>query len=322
MKTKLYFVALLAAASLTVGTTEAGFVVKRGKLYDVKLVASLPVEEHFELGMRAYEASNWPEASRQFRIVIGNFPRSQYAQDAYFFLGVSEYQLEEYDFANSAFSGYLNTQNNPKHFQEAIEYKFNIAEKFSSGAKRRVLGTRRLPKWSTGRTLALQIYDEVIASLSSHDLAAQALYAKGNLHWQMGMYRPAIDDFQLLIRRFPKHELVPEAYVTISHIYVDLSLEEFQNPDVLTFSEINLRKFSQAFPREERINEVNQDLEEIKEVYADGMYERGRFYERTGHPQAAIIYYQNTVDQFPDTDYAEAAQQRILKLSPESQCAR
>ncbi len=173
-----------------------------------------------------------------------------------------------------------------------------------------------MPKWASGRTLALKIYDEVIASLASHDLAAQAIYAKGKLHWQLQLYRPAIEDYQLLIKRFPKHELVPDAYVAISNIYLELSEFELQNPDILTFSEMNLKKFKHAFPREERIAEVEQDLESIQEIYANGLYETGRFYERTSNPEAAVIYYQNAIKQFPETHIAECAKQRIKKLNP------
>jgi outer membrane protein assembly factor BamD (BamD/ComL family) len=295
---------------------KGGFIVKNGKFLDANLSASLSVQEHFELGQQALEASDWREASKQFRIVTCNFPKSTYAQEAFFYLGVAEFELEEYDFSNEAFSNYIQSKNNPKHFQEAIEYKFNIAQNLANGCKRRFLGTRRLPKWASGRTLALKIYDEVIASLSSHDLAAQALYAKGELHWQLQLYRPAIEDYQLLIKRFPKHELVPDAYVAISNIYLELSAYELQNPDILTFAEMNLKKFRHAFPREERIADVEQDLESIQEIYAKGLYETGRFYERTCHPEAALIYYQNAINQFPETNIAECAKQRIQRLNP------
>lgn len=317
-KKTLYLLAMLMPVVVNFEQVEAGFVVKKGKFYDANLVATLPVQEHFELGTKALEKSDWKEASKQFRIVTGNFPRSNYAQDAFFYLGVAEFNLEEYDFANEAFSDYINAKNNPKHFQEAIEYKFKIAQNLATGSRRRLLGTRRLPKWASGRTLALKIYDEVIASLSSHELAAQAIFAKGYLHWELQHYRPAIEDFQLLIKRFPKNELVPDAYVNISHIYLEMSSTELQNPDILNFAEMNLRKFRNAFPRDERIAAAEQDLEDIKETYAFGLYETGKFYERTSKPGASVIYYKNTLKQFPDTEVAKSAQQRIQKLSPES----
>lgn len=167
-----------------------------------------------------------------------------------------------------------------------------------------------------GRTLALKIYDEVIAALPSNDLAARALYAKGCLHWQIKEYRRAIEDFQLVIRRFPKHELAPESYVAISSIFVDQSQTEFQNPDILSFAEINLRRFKQEFPREQRIVDVEQDLASIKEFYAQGLYDTGRFYERIHKPCASIIYYKNAIKQFPDTNVAKCARERLNILMP------
>ncbi len=318
-KKSIYLLACLLPLMANFETAEAAFVLKKGKFYDANLVATLPVQEHFELGLKAIDQSDWKEASKQFRIVTGNFPKSTYAQDAFFYLGVAEFNLEEYDFSNEAFSSYIESKNNPKHFQEAIEYKFKIAQNLASGSKRRLLGTRRLPKWASGRTLALKIYDEVIASLSSHEIAAQALFAKGNLHWELEMYRPAIEDFQLIIKRFPKNELAPDAYVNISHIYLEMSSQELQNPDILNFAEMNLKKFRTAFPREERIAEVEQDLDDIKETYAMGLFETGKFYERTSKPTASLIYYNNTVKHFPDTDVAKTAKDKVQKLTPDSE---
>ena len=162
------------------------------------------------------------------------------------------------------------------HFQDAIQYKFAIAEKLANGSKTRLLGTKHMPKWGSGRTLSVKVYDEVVAALPSNDLAARALFSKACILWDHKEYRPAIENFQLVIKRFPKHELVPESYVSISKIFVEQSFNEFQNPDILTFTEINLRRFKLDFPREERIAEVEKDIATIKEYYAQGLYDRAR----------------------------------------------
>lgn len=295
-------------------TVHAAFTLKNGKLVDANTVATKSAIEHYNAGVEAYQANNWKEAALQFRIVAENFPNSSYSQDALFYLGVSEYHQNEMDFANEAFNSYIKSKNNPKYFQLAIEYKFAIADKLGGGAKKRILGTRKLPKWSCGKALALQIYDEVIAALPCHDLAAKALFAKGNLQWDMSNYRGSVDAFQMLIKRFPKHELAPESYVAISQVYLEQSAIEFQNPDILAFAQINLKRFKQDFPREDRISQVESDVLSIKEIYAQGLYETGQFYERTGKPRAAVIYYQNAIKQFPETQVAVKSQTRLDSL--------
>jgi len=292
----------------------AAYTIKNGRLVDVCEVATRPVQEHFAMGAIAYDDGKWKEATHQFRIVTSNFPGTVYGQEAYFYLGVSEFYLAEYDLSNAALSEYLRCQNNPRYFQDAINYKFAIAEKFACGAKRRFFGTKKLPKWIEGKELAIEIFDEVIAAVPAHEIAAQSLMSKGYLQWELGDYRGSIESFQLVIRRFPKHELAPECYVLISHVYVDQSQYEYQNPDILAFAEINLIRFQKDFPREARIVELEADLAEIKEIYANGLYQTGQFYERTLHPRAAIIYYYNAIHQFPDTCIGELCRERLQCL--------
>lgn len=312
MKSKV--ITWLYVMAFLVSSLEAAFTLKDGKVVDAEAAPTMPVQDHFNAGAQAMQNDNWAEAARQFRIVSFNFPKSEFYSDALFYQGVAEFYLDELDASNEALTAYLKSKNNPKFFQEAIEYKFHIAEKYNLGYKRRFFGTKKLPKWASGKAHAVQIYDEVIAALPCHDLAAKALYSKGCLQWSEKQYRQGVDAFQMLIKRFPKHELAPESYVAISKIFVEQSSTEFQNPDVLAFAQINLRKFKNDFPREERVAEVESDLLNIKEYFAKGLYDTGQFYERTGKPRAAVIYYQNAIQQFPETEIAKQCLDRLETL--------
>lgn len=308
--------ALCAACVFGFSQVEAGYTLKKGRIVNVEMLASYSAQEHFTMGCNAVEACEWREALRQFCIVITNFPATSYGQEAYYYEGICHYNLKEFDYANDSFTSYLKAQSNPRYFQETIEFKYAIAQQLSEGAKRRFFGTKKLPKWACGKALALKVYDEVIAAVPSHDIAARALVSKGCLLWKLRDYRSCNDAFQLVIRRFPKHELTPECYVYISRVFVDQCRIEFQNPDILAFAQINVRKFKQEFPREERICEAENNVLLIKEIYAKGLYDTGRFYERTCKPQASIIYYRNAIHQFPDTYVAEFCRCRLVCLDP------
>lgn len=294
----------------------AAYTIKDGSFINTDELAIYPVEVHYNMGVDAMEKDDWDEASRQFRIVSNSFPNSSYAPDALFYLGAADYNIAEYDSANEAFSKYLKSQANPKFFLEAIDYKFAIAEQFKYGAKRRFFGSKHLPKWATGRSLAVEIYDEIISAMPCNEIAAKALYSKGCLQLQLKDYRQSIESFQSVTKRFPKHELAPECYRMITKVYLEQCQYEFQNPDILAFAQINLRRFKHDFQREERLTEAEQDVLRIKEVYARGLYDTGQFYERIQQPQASVIYYHNAIKQFPDTYVAELCKQRLYRLNP------
>lgn len=316
MKHKSLWIGLVLLSCNLFNTIEAAYTIQDGRVVNADTVATLPVDQHFNLGMKALNNKNWREASNQFTIVSLNFPNSSLGQEALYYLGISEFNLEEYDFANDAFSQYLKSQNNPQHFLSAIEYKYYIAERFRAGARRRFLGTKQLPKWATGRTMALKVYDEVIAAMPSHEMAIKALYSKGCLLWEQREYRDSIEAFQLLCKRFPKSEMTPDCFVIISCVYLDLCKSEPQNPDILAFAELNARKFRQEFPKEERLQEADNNVQKIKELYASALFETGKFYEKVNQPRASIIYYYNAISQFPDTNIAQRCKERLTALDP------
>ncbi len=312
-----FVLTLFLVIFLTQDPLSAGYVFKRGRLIDTDEYATLPVERHFEKGTRAYENLCWDDAAIQFRLVTTAYPGTSYAQEGYFYLGVSYFYLKEYDLANEAFSNYLSCHGSPHFFEETIQYKFSIGEEVGAGAKTRCFGMREFPKCMTNRTLAIEIYDEIVATVPCHDIAAHSLVAKGWLQWSWGQYTAAVEAFQQVIRRFPKHVLAPECYLMISRVYLDQCEREYQNPDILTFAELNLQKFSRNFPREERLCQVNEDFLGIQECYAKGLYEMGQYYERKRKPKAAMIYYNNAIYQFPETCISELCRDRMYVLYPE-----
>lgn len=307
------FLFVLAAMAPSMDS-HAGITLVNGQVVNAELVPTMPVEGHFQAGTRALEEENWAEAERHFNIVTINFPCTQYGHESYYYLGIACYYLDEYDFSNDAFTEYLKGKQHPKYFIEAMSYKYNIAESLRCGAKRRFFGTKQLPKWACGLSLALDIYDEIIAALPCHELAVRALFSKGELQWTEGNYRESVDAFRMITKRFPKHELAPESYLMIMGVYLEQSRYEFQNPDILAFAQINLRKFQQEFPREERIASAEECLLAIKEIYAKGLFDTGAFYEKICKPVAAAIYYQNAANLFPETQVALWCQSHLERL--------
>ena len=271
-------------------------------------------QSHYRDGINYYKQRRWRQSITEFEKLIYFFPEAREISPAYYYLGVAYFQIGEYDFANKAFSDYIKAPGHPEFFDNAVQYKFYIAESFSSGTRRRPLKFRYFPKWLPAKTMALSVYDEVIVALPSHELAANSLYSKGNLLASMRSYSESNEAFQMFIRRFPKHELVPQAYLKIGENYYEQSQYEVQNPDILALAEINSRRFKEEFPRDESYKILQEHLCKMKEVYAQGLADIGKFYEKLGRPAAAIIYYQAAIKDFPSTEVAKFCCTRLKKL--------
>ncbi len=141
---------LLSFVLVNSTSLDAAYTVKDGKLIGANIVPTLPADQHYKLGLDAIKERNWAEAERQFQIITRAFPNTTYGQEGYYFLGIAQFNQDEFDLANDSFSQYLKVQNNPKFFSSTIHHKYSIADKFARGAKRRFFGTNQLPKWASG----------------------------------------------------------------------------------------------------------------------------------------------------------------------------
>ncbi len=313
-----YFLIYIVWAVIALSSLNAGWVVVDGQPLLKENAPYLVPQEHFAKGQEAFYNGSWATAAEHMQILANTFPETSFGQDAFFYLAVSHYHLGELDLANSELNDYLNSQTNPIYFEEAIEYKFYIAEQYRAGQRRRLFGTKTLPKWASGKENALEIYDEVLGAMPNHELAVKALFYKGCLLWEQRDYQGSIDSFQALVRRFPKHELAPDSFLYMNKVYLEQSEKEFHNPDLMAFAELNLNRFEAAFPREERLEEARADLMRIKERYARGLYDTGQFYERVGQPRAAVIYYQKAYRDFSNTQIAVKCRARLHRLYPKA----
>lgn len=264
----------------------------------------------------AIQEGDWWAAIDYAEIISYHFPQSPFAQETAFLIGEAYFHLGQLGLANERFTSYLSHSASPKYFEKAIHYKFDIAEAFRNGVKKPLFDSHKLPKIVSGEDDALQIYDEVIAALPHDEIAAKAMLGKAEIQLRFEDYKPSLETLDLLIRRFPKHDLAAQGFVEKSHAYLMQCREKSLDPALLDLAEVNLRKFKLAFPRETRILETEKDLAEMQEIFAEHLMETGRFFQKTKKIPASMIYYSKVLSKYPDTKAAIEAKERLEGLQP------
>lgn len=270
----------------------------------------------FEDGMKLFEEKQWRQASGRFYALEKMDAASPYMQEACFYQGLCQYYLHEYSEANMYMGRYLKGSSNPEYFRQAIEAKFNIAEQLRMGETKRMYDSKLLPKWAGGEMLAIEIYDEINATIPCDELAIRSLFSKGKLLFDISLFNDAVATLQTLIRRFPRNELAIESYILIEEIFAVQSKIEVQNTDILELARLNLKHFEQDYPKEERIAYAEKLVREIEITFAQSLFDVGQLYERKGQIDAACIYYFQAIRQFPQTDLAKESYQRIEAIAP------
>lgn len=290
----------------------AGAIVQtNGKWSDAKYTPTLSVSEHYDLAARYYEEKKWKEALRNFLIITIHFPTSHFYSDSLFYAGVCFYEEEDYDLANQNLNKYLEVGAQLSHFEKVFEYKYQIAQKFGGGAKKHLFGVEKLPRLAPAKKMALEIYDEIISALSSHDLGLSALFAKAELQFSMRDYKESVETLSTLVRRFPKHQFAAESYLLISAVYLQQCILEPQNPDFISLAKVNLQKFRKVFPSDERVTRVEVNLGKMHETHATSLFEMGKFYEKKKKPKAARLYFEEAYNRYPETQAGKNSHERL-----------
>jgi len=292
----------------------AGFVRVGQSWSHERYAPNLSVQEHYDLGLQEVQKKEWDLALNQFMVVTSHFQDTPFFADSVYYLGVCYYFLGHFDLADRYFTKYLDLGGIPKHFERVFDYKYLIAESYREGHKRHLLGVAGLPRVMSGKGEALKLYDEVIASLPSREIAAKALIGKAALLRKKKEYKESVEVLQTLIRRFPRHHLAAEAFLTVGEIYLQQIKIESQNPDLIALAQVNLQKFRKSFPGDDRCAQVETTIAAMQEVHAHSLFETARFYERIKRPQAAEIYYNDTIRRFPDTESARKSQEKLERI--------
>ncbi|HRW58377.1 MAG TPA: tetratricopeptide repeat protein [Chlamydiales bacterium] len=258
--------------------------------------------------------NDWKQVKESAQLLADQYTESPFSKEARFFLGTALFHQGALNKANQEFSTYIQQQKNPKYFEEAMTYKFEIAEKYRLGQKKAMMGLAYMPKIASGYEDAVTIYDEIIHSMPHHELAVKSLFAKGQLTEIIDDKDVAIDVFKQLIKQFPQNDLAIESYLQIARIYAAKAKARNFDPALLSLAEINYNQFRETFPGEERVKYVENTLAKIQDKYAQGFYETGRFFERTRRVDAAKIYYNKIISVFSHSKFAKLSKQRLERM--------
>ncbi len=271
-------------------------------------------QEYYEQLMQAYQSQDQEAVLRLSKELIHHYPASPLAAEAHYLMGVTFFDRQDLERSNAAFTNYLKESQNLTHFEQAVEYKFRIANLFESGVKKRLFGLNKMPKLIPAKDEALAIYDEVIAAMPRSELAAQSLFHKAGLLVFFEDYKNSIEMYQTLIRRFPKNGLVPQSFCAIGTIYFKQCQDEYPDPALVELAEINLKKFQSEYPGEPLVYEVKEQLTKIQGIFADELIKIGSYFIKKKKYQSAYIYFKTVISRYPDTRYSDQAKEKIALI--------
>ncbi|HRZ87400.1 MAG TPA: outer membrane protein assembly factor BamD, partial [bacterium] len=197
-----------------------------------------------------------------------------------------------------------------KRFIEIVEREYRIGNLYLAGEKASIAGMKILP----GKDKAIEVFEHIVRSAPFSSYAPRAQFNVGEAYRSIKRYSEAIPEYQKVVNNYPESELVVEASYQACMCGYLRSSEAPYDQTATNIAVGSMKDFLAKYPRSRKAPDVRAKLTSLVERRASKSYDIAKFYDKEGSDEAAIIYYQDVINENPGTQMAIAAEKRIDEL--------
>jgi len=281
-----------------------------GKWENPKYAAKDTPEEQFKYAMSFYKTGNLSLSLKEFKKLIKYYPLAKEAPTAQYYIGRI---MEDMDRPYDAFKAYQKVIDQYPYtdlVDDVIEREYKIAEMFFTGKKLKVLGPLGVP----AKDKAIEIFKAVVDNAPFGKYADISLYNAGLAYKEINDYENAIMMFKNLIDKYPKSPLIDKARYQLAESSKSMSLKPDYDQTPTMAARKEFEDFIEKHPESELAGEAKDIIDKLKDKEAHNAYKIAEFYESRRKPESAIIYYKDIIKNYPGTEWASKAQERLNVL--------
>ncbi len=154
---------------------------------------------------------------------------------------------------------------------------------------------------------AAHAFETVLSLARGTAKAEQSEYYLAESYYHNREYLLAANEYKRYYTYYPKSDKRQEMQFKEALCYLKLS-PRYQLDQTNTNKAIELfQLFVSRYPNSPKADEAGKYIDQLRDKLARKLYEAAHLYMRNDHYKAAAIYYGLTVDEYPETDWAEVA---------------
>lgn len=162
---------------------------------------------------------------------------------------------------------------------------------------------------------AITAFERLSRELPARDtLLARVYYMLGMSHEQRDEHLLAAQSFQRIMETFPNDTLADDGLLQAGRAYAEMwrkpSLDKAYGETALA----TLQTLLAVYPNSDVRDEAEQEVREVMEQLAKKDYDNGMYYIRIGALEPAIVFLEDVVERYPETDMARLARLRMLEV--------
>lgn len=256
---------------------------------------------------------------------------SELADENQYLRGEIRLRQGEYVNASEEFQQVISQYPATELYDDVIAQQYEIGDALFEQGVQRMAKQREREWWQLQRYIparrkkqlrqAADVYSGVIDNQPFTAEAAEAQFKLGRVHMELENYVEAAFEFRRVLEDYRGSEWLDEASYNLAKVYEAGSHppEYDQEPSQLAIDAAE--EFLLTYPNDPQGEEMQQMKAEMREKIATQRYQAVRFYERRSEINAARIYAEGIVVEYPDTEAADHARE-WLDSHPARETAR
>ena len=154
-------------------------------------------------------------------------------------------------------------------------------------------------RWGDVKT----VLEEVKINCSGYAAMDTALYYLGKANMAMKQYSSASLEFEVFLQDYPNSPFAQEVHFLIGNCKLK-EASTYERDQTKTKDAIReLEEFLELYPEGQYADSAKRSVEEGMEKLVKKEVMNARFYEKIGQYEAAIVYYNIIIDEFPESSY-------------------
>lgn len=160
---------------------------------------------------------------------------------------------------------------------------------------------------------AATVLQEFVEQNAGDPRVPQALLTRGRANMGAREHVLATADFMRVVTEFGSSPVSREARLRLCEAYVALSPRAALDQEYTRAAVSYCDSYATAFPTTPEAEQARLHVAEMRSRLAQKVYENGLFYFRRRWNDAAIVYFNEVVSQYPETPQAPAALMRLYE---------
>jgi outer membrane protein assembly factor BamD len=260
---------------------------------------------------RALEAEgNLKKAIGAYRALIKGFPGSGASPQAQFKIAELCEQIGEPERAFKAYSQYIADYPRGKEFDSVVEHQFGIAKAFLNGERRKLFGVKAFPSMER----AQKMFEEIVKTAPYSKFAPLAQFNIGMALEKQTRYPEALAAYQLTVDKYPNDDIAGDAQYQIGYVQMHLIDTGSNDRAARVKARDAFEDFLVRYPQSEKVQQAQANVTKLSDRNLKKTLEVARFYNKTKNYKAAVIYYNQILQDGKNTPEGEEASKSLEQL--------